>query len=449
MPRSSPDRNCQVHDEFDETSIGSFNNPMTLEDCIIADTGRVMNRRAFQEKKDRRDKIYEQTERVCDILEGFEIFLRRKSKLSLVGSVSNLVTQLRCYANNNILMAKQVENRKKQLAEVQAWLEALKDDPENKQPPRYLVITSGQRVPITDLSQALSHFFERFAEWKRLARINWSVEVIFRTTEFPVDPKTGTVNLHANVAYQMPYLGEAGMAQFLDWSRWLVGSFVRDCGAINSVNEVVRYVLKADDIDGLESLQLRDLYYATYKRKFYSAYGDFAAFCRRIKANRKQPVIRGGKVVWVWKQRRRRKISLETEASQCKMDPMALREAEGIAPPPPVVLENYLIRMISPTAIASPLIESHGLILNYTPNPITQAGKNGIDGFNKESMLDRNVARCRGVFWPLGGLPDFMKNFGPDGGYILDSSTISFSAVEPIYAIVELCEKLTQFSETS
>jgi hypothetical protein len=410
-----------------DCGAGNFQKPFTAEDLIEADSGRVLNTRDFSARKAKHDIVYEETEKVCDKLEACGIYLRRKCSLSLVGAISNIETPLRCYANSNILMVKQVENRKKQVANIQAWLATLSNSPDDVQALRYLVITAGQNVPLDEFSSSITRFYKVFSEWMARALKDWGVKVIFRTTEFPIDAKSGTANLHMNVLYKIPYLRKGEFSQFLDWSRYILGALIKDTGKVKNAAAIVKYSLKATSFGMLSSEQLRELYYALHKRKLYSSYGDLAKFSKDVSESNKKPVLRGGKAVWVWKPTPKPKKQIDRISDHTATSRTALGEDDIAKLSKPAPLENYLLRMLPPAAIGSPLVESHGLILNYNPNPVTQSGKDGLTRFNDKAMLDRKVAERRGVVWPKDGLPEFMTRFDSKGEYILDSNTISFS----------------------
>ncbi|WP_411724390.1 hypothetical protein [Loktanella salsilacus] len=410
-----------------DCGAGNFEKPFTAEDFIEADSGRVLKIRDFSARKARHDIVYEETEKVCDKLEACGIYLRRKCSLSLVGAISNIATPLRCYANSNILMVKQVENRKKQVATIQAWLATLSNKPDEVQALRYLVVTAGQNVPLDELSSSMTDAYLVFSEWKARALEDWDVKVIFRSTELPVDAKSGTANLHMNVLYKIPYLKKGEFSQFLDWSRYILGALIKDAGKVKNAAAVAKYSLKSTSFGMLSPEQLRDLYYTLHKRKLYSAYGDLAKFSKHVSKGNKKPVLRGGKAVWVWKPTPKPKKQKDRIGDHTATSTTALGEGDVAKLSKPAPLENYLLRMLPPTAIGSPLVESHGLILNYNPNPVTQSGKDGLTQFNDKAMLDRKVAERRGVVWPKGGLPEFMTRFDSKGAYILDSNTISFS----------------------
>jgi hypothetical protein len=227
--------------------------------------------------------------------------------------------------------------------------------------------------------------------------------------------------------YQLPYLKKGEFSQFLDWSRYILGALIKDAGKVENADAVIRYSLKATSFGMLSSQQLCELYHALHKRKLYSAYGDLAKFSNFVAGSGKKPILRGGRVLWVWKSTRKPKEQVDSISDHTASSRLAPGEGGAAGVSKSVLVENYLLRMLPPAAISCPLVESHGLILNYNSNPTTQLGKDGLDRFNGKAILDRKVAERKGIIWPKGGLSEFESNFDSDGDYILDSSTISFS----------------------
>ena len=113
---------------------------------------------------------------------------------------------------------------------------------------RYGVITTGTRCPVCDVRARVVKLERLISQWRYEVCAPLGIEVYLRSIELPSNQDL-TFHVHANVLYQPTRrLGQRRWRRFLRQTRAFFAAHWRDNGGLEDVREVVKYVMKADQL---------------------------------------------------------------------------------------------------------------------------------------------------------------------------------------------------------
>ncbi|MGC2854192.1 hypothetical protein ACM64Y_01865 [Novispirillum sp. DQ9] len=205
----------------------------------------------WAEKQLRRQRMSDDTKRLAAVLESQGVQARQGKDgiitgLPLVTFKHDTVDDFR---NVNILPGVAARNRRPVLMEILYFLE---QNPQIRKYVRYGVITSGRRVPLYgDLRGRFTGLHRAISKWAHWARHEFGIELLHRATEDTVDPAL-SFHVHANVLYwPTRKLSEADWMRFRDGTENRMLGTWRDNGRAKDIRELVKYVMKGDDLNML------------------------------------------------------------------------------------------------------------------------------------------------------------------------------------------------------
>ena len=278
---------------------GTFSNPFSVENLIDEDTGIQVNDVDWLTSVHRQEEIKTQTQDACDVLSRFNVKTSVENNIYFKGLVTGVVSQPIKYRNINFLMAVAQQNRKEQQNALGLFL----DKYENRHA-RYLTVASGERIPVGgDLAGRMEGFSRKISRFAWECDHDWDVDVFCRVFEMPYSD--GSLHLHANIVYQprgrmSPKKWEA----FLKFIRDTFGHGSKDNGIIRDLNEIIKYMMKGDDVEQLikdDPAALLWLYESTFNKRIFSAFGEFRELRRSLKEDGKKVIRRKEKYVVVRK----------------------------------------------------------------------------------------------------------------------------------------------------
>jgi hypothetical protein len=389
---------------------GSSAHPWTLEDIVQEDTGNGIDPQDWKKFKDREHKLKQQTEAFADTLEEFGIPARLNRDITAVGLVTGIEYELQQYRNINILPSVAQKNRSQYQKELAFFLE--------KHPyTRYAVITDGFRVPaFGSLKKSMSKFSRKISKWAHEIRVRYDIEVFCRVFEFPRSEEDGSYHLHANILYQPPKLSSDEWQNFLEFTSRYFGTWWKDNGKIENLDEIVKYPFKPESLEGCAGEELVWLARELFNRRIFTAMNSFAEFRRWLKASDLKILVRKSKATMMKK-----------ETFVCHDDNPKQEEKRD-----PFDAENMLLA-ITPPQYLTPFKEPVALVqgLNWTPK-----GDRSMDRL--ADLLIWQTKACDA--WYANGAPDpavarkyaealavanNVKPFKKGSSYIVHNTTIS------------------------
>lgn len=334
--------------------LGTSSHPYTLEDLIDAHTGTSIPIELWAEGK-RREKVNEAaTQRMQDLLEAGGIDVESESNVMYVGAVTGLTKTLRRRRNINLLLSVAQMNRREQQLSLARFLE----DHNKGHYARYLVVTSGERIPAhADLKKRMSVFGRKISKWSHKIQRDYGIEVVCRIYEMPRN-SDGTYNLHANILYIPPLMQKPAWLSFLAETHGHFETVLKDNGKIEDLDEVIKYVFKGDDIETMNEAEAVWLHDSLYKMRLFSAFHGYKDFRSELKESGKKLVSVKGKIVYMLKPKCHRHKDEEDEDDPDR--PQEEREH-------PMAVKNVLLTQLQPTAMLSPIKEPVLVIQGYDP----------------------------------------------------------------------------------
>lgn len=236
---------------------------------------------------------------------------------------------------------------------------------------RYAVITSGGRVPVGgDLRGAFEGLHRRTSQWASLSRRRFGVEVLLRASE-STTKADGSQHPHVNVLWRPTrVLDRADWSRFLTWSRSFLGAHWKECGKVDDLREIVKYITKPEDMllaDQPDAL-VPWIYRETLRLHMVQPMGALADMMREHRE-------RG---VSVRRLTGRDHVPVLTlvESQRCPRDE---DDDQVVDPVQPVKRENLILGLPSlPCPAFLPLAEPVLRVLGYTETPQTPEGRAGL-----------------------------------------------------------------------
>lgn len=224
---------------------------------------------------------------------------------------------------------------------------------------RYAVVSSGRRCSVFEVRERVRWLSDMIRRWHAEHCKPLGIDVIFRGIELTVDDAL-TFNVHANVIF-VPgkRLRHDRWARFLSDSAAFFGVHWKDNGTLGDVREVVKYVLKGDDLARLverDKAALVELYHQLYGLHLVQPLGGFRDFRKSLKDRRLKPVTeyRNGKRLIV--------LTRRPSYNKDRED----RPASGWE------RTNYVVSVDLPKAAFSPVREPVMRVVNYEASSFWQ-----------------------------------------------------------------------------
>lgn len=150
---------------------------------------------------------------------------------------------------------------------------------------RYAVVTTGQRCELHDLRRRIVRLSRLVSRWSHEVCKPLGVVVAFRSIELPCDDGK-TFHVHANVVYWPTHsIAKKAWRRFLRRTRAHFGAHWKDCGRLKEVREVVKYVMKGDEVARLadnDPADVVELYYELRGLRLVEPSGPFRAFRHQL-----------------------------------------------------------------------------------------------------------------------------------------------------------------------
>ncbi len=150
---------------------------------------------------------------------------------------------------------------------------------------RYAVVTTGQRCELDELRRRIVRLSRLVSRWAHEVCKPLGVVVAFRSIELPCDDGK-TFHVHANVVYWPTHsIPKKAWRSFLRRTRAYFGAHWKDCGRLKEVREVVKYVMKGDDVARLadnDPADVVELYQQLRGLRLVECHGPFRAFRREL-----------------------------------------------------------------------------------------------------------------------------------------------------------------------
>ena len=430
--RDTANHNIAVfsHDHLTERNAEHIADPLHFVQRLVAD-----------------GKLSKQSEIIAKKLEaaGVDPYLSGEDRVSMVGLISGAVLSLSRYRNVNIIPEVAQRNRGPMIGAFELFL---KERPEIATYARYMVVTSGRRFPIIDFPDRLKLFNDQLEDYWELCRER-DIEPLLVAIEFTIDKEDGdSVNLHANiVTWPKRAFGSEGWAAWLQRTRQHFGdpkagtkeAINRDSGVIRDVKEIIKYVTKPGDILGLSPEDTAFIAKSLYRRQLVRPLGVFKEWRRGVKdagqkvrfdhtskelvrcqvARRKRPEGEQPN-----EDEQRQDVFDEIEFARKEMRRQELARTGKLDDGPRDRIENQILCRTLPQARATLLAEPFVVVVNFTSDPSTENGRDGLAAIE---------ARRRHHFKLLAEAGFTAEDMAAAGGSILDTRTLIPSAVARTY----------------
>lgn len=246
---------------------------------IEAKTGGEVDADGWRDGIRRNEKLQKQSAALADALERRGIKARSDNDVTLVGLVTGEQRRLESYRPIRFLPTVAQRERKK----YKNALEFLLTDTSEYSYVRFCVINEG--LPIRafgDLRKAHQERSRKISKFSSIADRVWGVEVILRATEYTReqrgDDKFFSYHLHNNVLLRPRWYSPKKWKKFLRWAKAYFNNGFGDNGKVRSVEEIVKYMIKPDSLDGICDYEVEWLYQETFKARFLAPMGSFREF---------------------------------------------------------------------------------------------------------------------------------------------------------------------------
>lgn len=256
-----------------------------------------------------RKTLRAQSMRLCHRLweAGLERPRRITGSIAAVGLDSREVQPFDEMVRSHLIPTVARRHRAATLRHLRAWI-ANHPKPQSL---RYAVFTYGKRVTVDDLPGAIQRITRRISRATsdpKLRDVSWTPH--YRGLELGTPKlKRGrwTYHLHANVIFSCDFMQPSRWKDFLalDLRRANAEAIIKDAGAIQKPEEIVKYISKPEDLLKLPPLELRDLYKALKGRRLHAPMGDLRTTIRKCQDQALRPVKVSGKWHYVpdWNRR--------------------------------------------------------------------------------------------------------------------------------------------------
>ena len=359
---------------------------LTHESLVELNTGLSLDPAAWRDRCQASEKLHQQTEHLASLLEEAGIKAYQDTDITAISAVTGKIDQLDSFRPVRFLPAVAARERRPHLNALRYFLES---DVAARRYTRYAVITYGEPIQAHgQLRDAIADLTRRISKWSHEIRQKYDIEVLYRGLEYTrkyrdENDEYPTYHLHANVLY-WPHrqLRAAEWSEFLSYTKNKISSHWRDNGKIENVREIVKYVIKPDDLKDIEADEVKWLFEETFKTRVSTPMNSFKDFVSELEENRQ-------KVVYVGKQG----LKLVEKAKRLDHSSREDRPTSGIKP------KNIILGVTLPQYRNSPWAEPVILVQNYEPDAV---GEGAVEFRVRLKML-RDDARA---VWDRAGAPD-------------------------------------------
>lgn len=357
---------------------------LSFEDALRLGTGLQTAPEKWQKTAENRARVTYQTDLISARLErqGVPTWCAPQDEVTVIGELSHLTETVERKRRHLMLLPEVAKaDRAGMVRDLTYFLQRHRLGGRA----RYAVVTSGQRVPYHgDLRGRRRTSHANLSRWAYDARRMFGVELLYRGDENTFNDDGA--HFHMNIVYwPTRYMSKSEFARFLAWSKQRLGGVHwRDCGKLEDVREVVKYICKLgtgqnDDagswgLDNLDDDQLLWYHEQTFKAQHIATFGAFADFRRDLQASGERIARVRGRLVRVEK---------------CVRPPVRQDNARAERGK----VENMVIARQLPSNRFGPVAEPCLMVMGYNPNPKTAEGKRGLEVILSCQAQSRNWAQ--------------------------------------------------------
>lgn len=382
----------------------------------------------WAKKNSERKLMAAQNDALVDLFERAGISIKVDSDVTSISAVTNIEEKVSKFRTVRVLPLVAARDRKPMLNAMRYWLS--REVPKNERDYfRYGVVTSGELIPAHgELREALQSLARNISKWSSLANKNYGIEVCFRGSEFTrktagerklesYDEDTVLYHPHANILYKpRKKLSKEEWEDFLKWTREFLGSHWKDNGKINNVNEIVKYVVKPEDLlrgkKPLDELEAKWLFDSLFSLNLAQPLGEFRQYFTELQERKEKIVLlRDGEKAFLEKVKKRRRannsmkensdFSVEQEELHKFYDDEANKKRSFFdkGNDQPKNQENILMSVTMPMWSHVPWAEPIFMIKNYNPHTLDLDARDRLSEINDKRDLYR-------ALWEESGAPE-------------------------------------------
>lgn len=280
--------------------------PLSHNEALWLNTGWETPADAWTKVRARADVLAEQTAELADLLEEGGRWARQPDGVTAISVMTGQVEELPAYRSVRFLPGPAARDRRPMLNALRLWL----DRYSGARYVRYGVVTAGAALPAGGpLREVIMGMNRRISRWASEVREEFDIEVLYRGNELTRarrgDDEVETYHAHANVLYR-PHrlLRDDEWQRFLTFSHDRLGAHWGDNGRVEDPAEIVKYIMKPDDLAGITSGEVGWLFDQTFKLRSATPMGAFRDYVRGLKAQRCKVVRVEGRLMEVEKAER-------------------------------------------------------------------------------------------------------------------------------------------------
>jgi len=387
------------------TPAPAANDDIKTHDALLSgNAGFVTSPMAFIEGLLTEGEINQQSRIIAQKLEsvGWNPYQKGENNVVLIGTVTGAVREAESkWRNCNIIPSVAKRNRAELLSEFRLFLS---ENRNARRYSRYLVVSSGRRFPLAELSEKYKAFSAKISRFLEKAKDadKFPVDIHLVTIEMTFD-KEGTVNLHANVVYEpKKAFGAKKWREFLAFGRKRFDtSFFHDAGRVKDPAEIIKYVCKPGEILSLTSDQTAFLAVTLHNKQLVRPVGGFASWRKALHESghkvRYDREVR--KIVRVRRSIREiwndiENTNRDDERAEARREGR-IRDDESDQTSDPI--ENQILCTTLPQARSNVLAETYVVVRNYTPEPTTENGRRGLEALDSRRVHYLNLLAQKAV----------------------------------------------------
>lgn len=272
-----------------------WNNPFPAaggiwsHNAVIAHrTGKEVDFEDWQVEREQSVKIEEQTEVIARKLEAAGVSAYSGSDTVMVGLVTGTELPVGKYRPIRMLPLIAQRERRNMRNALEYYLKTTRYG----HYARYAVFTAPQPVPaFGPLKKVTAALARRISKWASEVCSKYDIEVLFRGMEATRKIRDVDVlhsyHRHANVLYcPTRRLSKKEWAAFLRETHEYFDGLWKDCGRLVSVDEVLKYAFKPDEIMFASPEELKWLYEETFKTRTAETLGSLRVFRNKAEEER-------------------------------------------------------------------------------------------------------------------------------------------------------------------
>ncbi len=400
-------------------NAGRYSGKKEHEAACRSNTGWEIDLEGWLDRYNRRQELDRQTARIADALERAGVWSRSDNDITAISAVTGQVERLDSYRPIRFLPSIAARDRRPLLNGLKYFMDT---HPASRYF-RYGVFSDGSPIPaFGNLRERQMAFSRKISKWAHVVRAEWGIEVLFRGTEFTrktaeerglvdsyADPTTPLYHLHSNVIFwPTRKLSAAEWGEFLKYTWLYMNAHWQDNGKLRDANEIVKYVMKPNDLDSASDEELVWLFEQTNLLKISSPMGGFRDFMKSLKEGN-QKVIRlrssdgdpRGRLVKVKKAERLNHWKKDKAVALVDGDGEVMSSSASSSDQP---MKNLFLGTCLPQWRYSPWSEPMILVQGYDP-----AAQGDACSRSQWERLQADIHEARAVAladWKAAGAPD-------------------------------------------